>query len=108
MKSWPTALESDIVVGGRLNISGFIAASTKITETSTDEKVEAFIAQNGLTFPVLKENGRASKYFGVQGYPSIVVVRDGRMVWEQKVPTSEPITETMLEELVRAGITGSR
>ncbi len=93
----------------RYRDQGFtVVGFTKITETSTDEKVEAFIGQNGLTFPVLKENGRASKYFGVQGYPSIVVVRDGRMVWEQKVPTSEPITETMLEELVRAGITGSR
>ncbi len=93
----------------RYQDQGFtVVGFTEVTETSTDKKVEDFIGQNGLTFPIFKESGRASKYFGVQGVPSIIVVRDGRMVWEKKIPTSEPITESMLEELVRAGNTGSR
>lgn len=54
---------------------------TKVTKSATDEKVEAFCAANGLSFPVLKESGQASAYFNVSGIPAAAVIRDGKVVW---------------------------
>ncbi len=63
--------------GKGLNLVGL----TKITKTSTDEKVTEFISENNLTYPIAKETGSLSQRFGVRGIPAAAVVKDGKIVW---------------------------
>jgi thiol-disulfide isomerase/thioredoxin len=58
-----------------------VVALTKITKSSTDEKVTQFIQTNGLQFPIAKERGDLSQYFGVSGIPAAAVVKDGQIIW---------------------------
>jgi thiol-disulfide isomerase/thioredoxin len=58
-----------------------ILALTRITKTSTDAAVTQFIAANGLDFPIAKERGDLSAYFGVSGIPAAAVVKDGQIIW---------------------------
>jgi thiol-disulfide isomerase/thioredoxin len=55
---------------------------TKVTKSATDEKVDAFIKDNNITYPVGKEEGQASsELFGVQGIPAAAAVKDGKIIW---------------------------
>jgi thiol-disulfide isomerase/thioredoxin len=54
---------------------------TKVTETSTDDKVRAYLAANKIGFPVAKEAGASSSYFSVKGIPAAAIVKGGRIVW---------------------------
>lgn len=58
-----------------------VVALTKITKTSTEEKVTAFIETNSLEFPIAKERGDVSRYFNVSGIPAAAVVKDGKVIW---------------------------
>lgn len=58
-----------------------VVALTKVTKSSTDEKVQAFIAENGLSFPVAKEDGSVSTQYAVTGIPAAALVKDGVVVW---------------------------
>jgi thiol-disulfide isomerase/thioredoxin len=64
--------------GDGLNLIGL----TKVSKSSTDAKVEAFITDNKLTYPMAKENdGRLSSRFAVSGVPAAAAVKDGKVVW---------------------------
>ncbi|RMG43281.1 MAG: hypothetical protein D6718_12615 [Acidobacteria bacterium] len=54
---------------------------TKITRSATEEKVQQFIADNHLTYPIAKENGEMSRAFNVSSIPAAAVVKDGKIVW---------------------------
>jgi thiol-disulfide isomerase/thioredoxin len=56
-------------------------ACTKVTKSSTEEKVQSFVETNNLQFPVFKEDGKLSQYFNVSGIPAAAVVKDGKIVW---------------------------
>lgn len=59
-----------------------VVAVTKVTRQSTDEKVNEFIKEHKLSFPVAKEkDGSLSERFAVQGIPAAAVVKDGKVVW---------------------------
>lgn len=58
-----------------------LLAATKVTKSSTDEKVRGFVEAHGLQFPVFKEDGQLSRYFNVSGIPAAAVVKDGKVVW---------------------------
>jgi thiol-disulfide isomerase/thioredoxin len=58
-----------------------ILGLTKVTQTSTDDKVTAFLKQGGIEFPVGKESGVPSAYFNVKGIPAAALVKDGKIVW---------------------------
>lgn len=58
-----------------------VVALTKVTRSSTDEKVEEFIKEHKLTFPMAKETGSMSQAFAVSGIPAAAVVKDGKIVW---------------------------
>ena len=61
-----------------LNLIGL----TKVTKSATDEKVEAFIRQHGITYPTAKEqNGVMSREYAVSGVPAAAAVIDGKVVW---------------------------
>lgn len=54
---------------------------TKLTKSSTEDKVRDFIKQRGVSYPVAKENGSLSRHFGVSGIPAAAVVKDGKVIW---------------------------
>ncbi|RME21912.1 MAG: hypothetical protein D6798_17090 [Deltaproteobacteria bacterium] len=54
---------------------------TKVTRSSSDEKVEEFIKEKGVKYPIAKEDGTLSSYFNVSGIPAAAVVKDGKIVW---------------------------
>ena len=58
-----------------------ILGVTKVTQTSTDEKVQAYLDQNRIEFPVAKETGGPSTYFNVKGIPAAAIVKGGKIVW---------------------------
>jgi len=58
-----------------------VVALTKITKSSTEEKVTGFIETNSLDFPMAKERGDVSRYFSVSGIPAAAVVKDGKIIW---------------------------
>jgi len=62
---------------GRMDVVGL----TKITKSSTEEKVVDFIKEQGVTYPMAKENGDISKEFAVSGIPAAAIVKDGEIVW---------------------------
>jgi tetratricopeptide (TPR) repeat protein len=80
-----------------LNIVGL----TTVSRSSTDDDVRHFIRDNGITFPILKESGSARKYFNMSGTPFITFVRDGKLVWEHKLPT-ERFPDLLFEALIQA------
>jgi thiol-disulfide isomerase/thioredoxin len=58
-----------------------VVGLTKITRSSSDEKVSAFIADKHIAYPIAKEDGTLSSYFNVSGIPAAAVLKDGKVVW---------------------------
>lgn len=59
-----------------------MVALTKVTKSSTDEKVAEFIAENNLTYPIAKERGdEMSRRFNIRGIPAAVVLKNDKVVW---------------------------
>jgi len=58
-----------------------VVALTRITKSATEEKVTAFLTENGVGYPVAKENGTVSQYFNVSGIPAAAVLKGGKVVW---------------------------
>lgn len=63
--------------GQGLNMVGL----TRLTRTSTEEAAREFISEQGLTYPIAKEDGSMADLFGVRGIPAAAVVKDGKIVW---------------------------
>lgn len=63
--------------GKGLGIVGF----TKLSRGSTDQAVKDFVSENNIRFPMAKETGSLSSYFGVNGIPSAAVIKDGMIIW---------------------------
>jgi len=59
-----------------------VVAFTRVNKSSTDEKVNEFMKEHKLTFPIGKEkDGSMSNRFGVQGIPAAAVIKNGKVVW---------------------------
>lgn len=58
-----------------------VVGLTKVNKTSTDEGVATFVDENKMTYPVAKEDGTMSQYFGVSGVPAAAVLKDGKVIW---------------------------
>lgn len=59
-----------------------IIGLTKVTKSSTDEKVAEFIKENKVTYPIAKEkDGSMSEAFAVSGIPAAALVKDGKVIW---------------------------
>ena len=67
----------DSLKGDGLQLVGL----TKINKSATEEKVAEFIKTKSLSYPIAKENGSATQYFGVSGVPAAAVVKDGKVIW---------------------------
>jgi thiol-disulfide isomerase/thioredoxin len=58
-----------------------VVGITRVTKSSTDEKVKAFLQEHAITFPIAKESGTMSDYYAVRGIPAAAVVKDGTIIW---------------------------
>lgn len=77
-----------------------IIGLTEVTRSATDESVRSFIHENHITYPNFKADGSAREYFDAVGTPFMIVVRDGIVVWEHRLPT-EQFPEKLVEMLIR-------
>lgn len=80
---------------------------TQFSKKGTLEKTEAFLEKLGVSFPIIKEDGSASAYFGSPGVPAIRLVYDGKLLWEHYVPSRAPISRYMMEAIAKATQTAS-
>ena len=78
-----------------------IVGVTRVTKSATDENVLDFLKKNQISYPIVKENGRAWNYFGCTGTPSIFIVSDGMIVWRNRVSSDAALSWRMLEGLVK-------
>jgi thiol-disulfide isomerase/thioredoxin len=58
-----------------------VVGLTKINKSATPEKVDAFIKENSISYPIAKEDGSLSRHFSVSGVPAAAVVKAGKVVW---------------------------
>jgi thiol-disulfide isomerase/thioredoxin len=60
-----------------------VVGITKVTKSATDEKVEEFLKESKVKFPVgkEKEGGTLSKAYAVSGIPAAALVKDGKVIW---------------------------
>jgi len=79
-----------------------VVGVTKLSKTSDLENCDIFLKRHNISFPIIKESGKASNYFNVTGVPSVRLVYKGKLIWNEKVPSAEPISRYMLEGLVKA------
>ena len=73
---------------------------TKHTKNQTDEKVQAFLDSNNISFPCAVEPAgyQSTKDYGVSGVPAGVVIdRSGTVVWRNHPAR---LTEERLQELL--------
>jgi len=75
---------------------------TRITKTSTKPDCEAFLRRNNITYPVIKEGGKAFSHFNCSGVPSVRLVYKGNLIWEKKTASTQLISRHMLEGIVKA------
>ncbi len=54
---------------------------TKINRSASHEKVNSFIKENDIKFPIAKEDGSLSTYFKISGVPAAAVISKGKIVW---------------------------
>lgn len=78
-----------------------VIALTKVTRTSTDDSVKAFIKANGLTDIAIgrEKDGAMSAAYAVEGIPAAAVVRDGKVIWRghPAMLTDERVTRLATE-----------
>lgn len=67
----------DNLKGNGLQVVGV----TKLTRNVTDEKAQAFLTEQKVSYPIAKEDGTLSTYFGVSGIPAAAVVKNGKVIW---------------------------
>lgn len=58
-----------------------VVGLTKITRSATEESVLEFVKEQGVSYPLAKENGDMSREFNVSGIPAAAVVKDGKIIW---------------------------
>lgn len=75
-----------------------VVGLTRVTKSSTEETVQAFIRENGLTFPIAKEDGAWATLFAVTGIPAAAVLVGDRVVWRGH-PAN--LTDEMLAQWVK-------
>jgi thiol-disulfide isomerase/thioredoxin len=58
-----------------------VVGVTRVTRTSTDDGVRAFLSKSSIAYPVAKVDGKLAEYFQVTGIPAAALVKDGQIVW---------------------------
>ncbi|MCK4773938.1 MAG: tetratricopeptide repeat protein, partial [Candidatus Krumholzibacteria bacterium] len=79
-----------------------VVGLTRVTRSSSDERVELYIRERQLSFPVYKENGKSWSYFEATGTPYVVMLVDGRVVWKGSGDTAADLSDRLVRELMTA------
>ena len=79
-----------------------VTALTRVNRSSSDERVEAFIHDQQLSFPVFKDNGKSWSYFEATGTPYVVLLVDGQVVWKDDVATAADLSRRLVSDLMEA------
>jgi protein-disulfide isomerase len=58
-----------------------VVALTGMSRGTTDAQIAAFIDEAGITFPVGHEDGSMSLRYRIEGVPSAILIRQGRVAW---------------------------
>jgi len=58
-----------------------VVGLTKLTKSTTEDGVRAFMAEQKVAYPIAKEDGTVSQHFNVSGIPAAAVIKDGKVVW---------------------------
>lgn len=58
-----------------------IVGITQMTRGTAPKKVEKFLEENGVKYPIAKDDGTMSKHYGVSGVPAAALVKDGKIIW---------------------------
>ena len=74
---------------------------TSLWNPSTREDCEKFLKKRNISFPIIKEGGKAFSHYNGTGVPLVVLVYKGKLIWEKHVPSVEPISRHMLEGIVK-------
>ena len=79
-----------------------VTGLTRVTRSSSDARVEAFIDDQHVSFPMLKDSGKTWSYFQAHGTPYVVLLVDGRVVWKGSVDTAADLSDTLVGQLMKA------
>lgn len=79
----------------------------RLTKNSTRKDSENFLKRHDISFPIIKESGKAFTHFNGLGVPAIRLVYKGKLIWDKRVPSMEPISRHMLEGIIKATQTAS-
>jgi eukaryotic-like serine/threonine-protein kinase len=75
---------------------------TNMWRPSTRADSEKFLKDHDISFPVIKEGGKAFDHFNLEGVPSIKLIYKGKVIWDNPSSSVEPISRMMLEGIVKA------
>lgn len=75
---------------------------TYLSKTSNLENCKTFIKEHGISFPIFKEDVKASRHFNVHSIPSIRLIYNGKLIWDHRNLSIEPISRLMLEGLIKS------
>jgi non-specific serine/threonine protein kinase/serine/threonine-protein kinase len=79
-----------------------VTGLTRVNRSSSDERVELFIRDQQLSFPVLKDSGKSWSYFEAVGTPYVVLLVDGRVVWKDSVDSPADLSDRLVRDLMAA------
>jgi len=85
-----------------LNITGM----TQVSKSATDEGVNPYLDELGIGFAVFKENGRSWNYFNCTGTPSLRLLYDDYLIWEEAWFSSNLLATQMLEAMAEVQSSG--
>jgi peroxiredoxin len=72
-----------------------VVGLTKLTRGRTEDEVQAFLSEKGISFPIAKDEGELSYSFKVSGIPAAAVAQNGTVIWRGHPAM---INDTMIEE----------
>ena len=54
---------------------------TRLTRDTSPEQLHAFLSENGVTYPIARDDGTMGEHYAVSGVPAAALVKDGQIVW---------------------------
>jgi len=77
-----------------------VVGITSVWGSATDDKVRRFIADKGITYPILKIDHTAARALGQIGTPWGILAENGEVVWQDLLDTPNVFSGVMLEGLL--------
>jgi len=78
-----------------------VVGVTNMWRPSTRDDSEKFLKDHDVSFPIIKEGGKAFDHFNLSGVPSIKLIYKGQVIWDNPFASVEPISRLMLEGIVK-------